>query len=223
MARARVSRSDGWADVVGSMTTPPARPDTCNARATDRAILRPPTGPAPARRGPRERVVGDLARVDQQLLEGLDAVEFGSGPCRSAVDFRLALADLTVELAGGAEPVVVPPCDGGRAGQRPNAAHRARDLRCGRVAGLHALPGLGHRAPPLGCVCEDRASDQNTAIGFTGEPVTRSSTSGAIVSMNCQRRYLAQAWLSSSRLPLSMSHMPMATRLTTCRALPIRG
>jgi hypothetical protein len=32
-----------------------------------------------------------------------------------------------------------------------------------------------------------RACRQNIAIGFTGEPVTRSSTSGATVSMNSHR------------------------------------
>lgn len=64
---------------------------------------------------------------------------------------------------------------------------------------------------------------QNTAMGLTGEPVTFLRRRGATVSRNSQRLRSAQARARSSRLPLSMSQRPMATRQTTWKELPSAG
>ena len=59
----------------------------------------------------------------------------------------------------------------------------------------------------LTSACPDQA--QRTAMGFTGEPVPPTTTSGAIVSRNSQRPASAQAWASSSKSALSNNVSPM--------------
>jgi hypothetical protein len=88
---------------------------------------------------------------------------------------------------------------------------------------------LRHRAPalsPTASACRNSEildsspppgrGAQNTAIGFTGEPVARRSASGTMTDRNSYRPVLAHALASSAILALSTSHRPIATMPTKC-------
>src|SRR5256885_1119505 len=88
---------------------------------------------------------------------------------------------------------------GGPAGGGGGGGGRPRAWRGGPGSGGWgdggAAPGSGGGPGRMGVwgPCRGPQYYQKTAIGLTGEPVTRSSTSGATVSMNSQRRRRAHA------------------------------